>query len=360
MAKKKNATGGNVGEWSEVYVFFRLLGEHEICSCDENLNKTDEKFPILKIIRGEGGESAVVCNYDESSDSWSVYSENIKIAHIETQEGTIEADSLLELLQNRKTWPDKYSKAAKFLDRLNIQSIKAESQKKKDITLQISDVRAGTNPVCGFSIKSYLGSPPTLLNSSTDCTNFLYEISQITTEEAHELNALPQPKDMTNALKAKGAKLTFRGCCKEIFSRNLEQVDTAAECILAELLRLYYIDGCTTIKAATEKITAENPLALRNPSTYKTVIKRLLDTVALGMTPGSEWDGETDRTSGIIVVKPDGDVVTYHIYNRDAFKQYLYMQTKFDKPSRSRHKYGKIFEEGGKLYLKLALQIRFK
>lgn len=360
MSNEGNATGGNVGEWSEVYVFFRLLGEHEICSCDASLNRTNEVFPILKIIRGKLPDSAVYCNYQESSNSWVIKRGKTTSINIKSSEGASEADDLLTLLLDNNKRPNKFAKAAKFLQRLSIDAIKAESQKKQDITLQISDVRAGTDPICGFSIKSYLGQPPTLLNSSGDCTNFLFEVEGISCEDVENINKQNKTKEIIRTIKAMGGCLNFLRCCKHVFAENLELVDTAAEQVLAALLSAHYFENCGTIAEATEYVMANNVLKLRNPGAYKTLIKRLLDTVALGMTPGTAWDGETDRTSGIIIVKSDGDVVTYHVYNRDAFKQYLYMQTKFERPSRKRHKYGYLFVEGGKVYMKLALQIRFK
>ncbi len=359
MSESDKVAGGNVGEWSEVYVFFRLLGDHEICACDENLNRTDEAFPILKIFRGQVKESTVICTYDEVRDSWDVYSGASEIVNVPSSEGKSEADDLLALLKNKDKWPGKYSKAAKFLSRLNIDGIKADSQKKQDIVLKISDVRAGTAPTCGFSIKSYLGKAPTLLNSSGDCTNFLYEAEGISVDEIEKLNELDKIESIIQAIEEQGGKLIFKGCCRDVFSMNLEQIDTSAEKILGELVRLHYSGKGKSIKEVTGLLMEANPFQFLNPRTYKMVVKRLLDTVALGMTPGRDWNGETDRTNGIIIVKTDGEVVTYHIYNRDAFKQYLYMQTRFERPSRTRHKYGKLYVESGKVCIKLALQIRF-
>lgn len=45
------------------------------------------------------------------------------------------------------------------------------------------------------------------------------------------------------------------------------------------------------------------------------------------MTPERHWEGEEDANGGYIVVKQDGSVVCYHIYNRTDFEQYLYDYT---------------------------------
>jgi len=47
---------GNKGEWSEAYVFLKLLGDGKLYAADQNLNKiTDLFYPIIKIIRSEIG-----------------------------------------------------------------------------------------------------------------------------------------------------------------------------------------------------------------------------------------------------------------------------------------------------------------
>lgn len=49
---------GNKGEWSEIYVLFKLLGDTKVFTGDENLNKIESIFyPILKILREERGKS---------------------------------------------------------------------------------------------------------------------------------------------------------------------------------------------------------------------------------------------------------------------------------------------------------------
>ena len=81
--------------------------------------------------------------------------------------------------------------------------------------------------------------------------------------------------------------------------------------------------------------------------------------VALGMMPSKVWTGKHDATGGYLVIKDNGDVLCYHIYNRNEFENYLLNNTKLDTASSTRHDFGKIYESNGKLYFKLNLQIRF-
>ena len=72
------------------------------------------------------------------------------------------------------------------------------------------------------------------------------------------------------------------------------------------------------------------------------------------------WNGEYDATGGYLVVKENGDVLCYHIYNRNEFEDYLFANTKLETASSTRHEFGKIYEENDQFYFKLNLQIRFR
>ena len=88
-------------------------------------------------------------------------------------------------------------------------------------------------------------------------------------------------------------------------------------------------------------------------------MKRFLTDVALGMMPSKVWSGQYDATGGYLIVKEDGDVLCYHIYNRNQFEDYLFENTKLETASSSRHEFGHIYVSGSDKYFKLNLQIRF-
>ena len=64
-------------------------------------------------------------------------------------------------------------------------------------------------------------------------------------------------------------------------------------------------------------------------------------------------------TGGYIIVREDGEVLCYHLFNRNEFENYLISNTKFETASTSRHDFGYIYEDNGRYFLKLNLQIRF-
>ncbi|GAL66286.1 type II restriction enzyme HpaII [Jejuia pallidilutea] len=66
---------------------------------------------------------------------------------------------------------------------------------------------------------------------------------------------------------------------------------------------------------------------------YKYKIKRFLTDVSLGMMPSQVYTGKYDTTGGYLIVKENGDVLCYLIYNQNEFEDYLLNNTKFDTAS---------------------------
>ena len=112
---------------------------------------------------------------------------------------------------------------------------------------------------------------------------------------------------------------------------------------------------------ALDAVKAKNPLRynLTAHPCYEYKIKKLLAESALGMVPSKPWTGKADATGGYIVVREDGEVLCYHLYNRNEFENYLVNSTKFETPSTKRYDLGKIYKKNNEYFVKLNLQIRF-
>ena len=77
------------------------------------------------------------------------------------------------------------------------------------------------------------------------------------------------------------------------------------------------------------------------------------------MTFAKKWDGIDDANGGYIVVKNNGDIVAYHIYNRNAFEKFLLENTKFERGSTGRHEYCSVYKANNKFFVNLNLAVRF-
>lgn len=250
---------------------------------------------------------------------------------------------------------------------VNCQTLKAKSTSKTDIRIVIHDQRINQTAELGFSIKSQLGGEATLLNAGKT-TNFIYQIngfkpSAKEIKTINEIDTKSKIKDRIEAIKKLSGKLKFITLEQDVFKNNLVLVDSLLPNILAETLKTFFTTNLSTTKDLTENINKNNPLNYDKQfahTFYEYKIKRFLTDVALGMTPSKVWTGVYDATGGYLVVKENGEVLCYHIYNRNQFEDYLFNNTKLETASSTRHEFGKIYEDDGQFYFKLNLQIRFK
>ena len=211
-----------------------------------------------------------------------------------------------------------------------------------------------------------LGSDATLLNAGRT-TNFIFKLNNFipTSYDVATINNIDtrsKIKDRIELITNKGGSLDFISLENDIFKNNLVLVDSLLPNILAETIKLFFSSTLSTIKDLIERINKINPINYDTQFShtfYEYKIKRFLTDVALGMTPSKVWTGLYDATGGYLVVKENGDVLCYHIYNRNQFEDYLFANTKLETASSTRHDFGKIYLENDNYYFKLNLQIRF-
>jgi hypothetical protein len=358
---------GNKGEWSEIYTFLKLLAEGKLYAADKNLKKIRNiYYPILKILRsGKKGGLEYVRNGD------------IKVVDSKSQKTLLKIplrafkkQSLILLKSIKKVQGGSGSfsclEVEKALEKIKVRNIKSPSGKKEDITLVVHDLKTGFDPTLSFSIKSKLGGASTLLNPSKS-TNFIYtlEKNNSTLQEPdaeYQKTLTKRIRDKLMQKKEKGYKFKFVGISSDVFNSNLVMIDSGLPEILGNLTLNYYLGLGPTIKKITRQIEKENPLnfcPVKGQKFYEHKVKNLLMDIALGMTPARPWKGYYDATGGYIVVRKDGEVVCYHIYNINEFKDYLFNHTKLDTPSTDRHNHGDFYTRNGKELINLNLQIRF-
>lgn len=361
---------GNKGEWSEFYAFLKLLADGKIYAADKDLNRNENIFyQILKIIRGKGNGQ----DYE--------YIRNEKIT-IQEENGEILAEiAVTEAIEVTKKFYEEIAKgktgdrafnldfAENVLEKFHTQSLSDERKHTADIRIVIHDPITQYEPLLGFSIKSFIGSKPTLFNASKS-SNLLYQITPILDKETKQIvNALDTYGERVKWMKENGYRLTFVKTDSEIFHATMELIDSRLPEIIGHLVLNSYLKKKNRITDLVEDLTAENPCGFAvetNPNFYDYKVKRFLTDAALGMKAGRIWNGTFNANGGYIIVKKDGDLVCYHIYNWNDFQDYLLRNTKIDYPDSkpSRCDYGRILDgaeikENNGSYIKLNFQIRF-
>lgn len=349
----------NKGEWAELFVFLTALAEGRIYAADSNLNRVPDLFyVILSAIKDEDDSIHKEYARDEHCRQIVLFENGKEITRVSIDRFSAYAETVLNSIKAGKGTFE-IPEVEPFLSEINLTKIKAKSDSKKDIIFKIHDDFTGAEPQIGFSVKSYIGSKPTLLNAS-GATRIIFNIEGKLTEgfidDVNSVNTREKIKDRISVLEKHGIELSFNRVLNPTFNRNLQMIDYRMPEILSNLFKYsYFVKGKSIPSVVKFYCDADG----EDEGLISHKVKDLLVASALGMEPNTQWDGLEDANGGYIVVKDDGEVLCYHIYDRNKLREYLYNNTKFDSPSSSRTGAGKITTEGDHYIFGLTVQIRF-
>lgn len=136
-----------------------------------------------------------------------------------------------------------------------------QSSVKSDIRIIIHDLRTGTTPELGFSIKSQLGGASTLLNASKS-TNFLFKIENLSFSESeinsiNNINSSSKIKDRIDKINKLGGSLRFLSTESNIFGNNLILIDPSLPQIIAETLKIFFTSPYSKCSELINKTSAQ-------------------------------------------------------------------------------------------------------
>ena len=380
---------GNKGEWSEIYVFLKLLADGKLYSADENLEIIENiYYPIIKILRTETENKR---DYFINGDIEIFDAENeTLLMKIPVNDFVENSKKLFNYLKSSSGRSFSFLDIESFLESIDVKNLTGLKTDKSDIRILVHDFNTHRKEKLGFSIKSMIGKDSTLFNPAVG-TNFIYKISHPENKKIHisafnretllkskENSKLSKINIRINELLKLGYQINFEKIQSENLELNLILIDSQLPLILSKILMYKYSLSVSNTKDLIELIKQKNPLNFnlsKGHPFYENKIKNFLTESALGMTPETVWNGIYDATGGIIIVKSSGDLVCYHIYNRNEFQNYLVNNTKLEQASTGENeenpgfartdkktkpfKFGWLYEENGEYFLKLNLQIRF-
>ena len=357
----------NRGEWSEFYAFIKVLSDRKLLAADADLTPIPDIFyPVRKVLRHETGIKRVYSLKRDDKIELSVTDDG--------QESSFEIDyadighlsgPLFERIKMGQGRSFEIDMAEELIDSLHCGKVKASSSKKGDIMIVIHDHVTNRENNVEFSIKSYIGGMPTLLNAS-GATNFKFRLRGYTGTpgDINNISGSSKVKDRLITLLKSGVEYELTDMASLIFKRNLRKIDSSMPLFIGQYLVKFFSGQARTVADLTRLIadegTATDSLGEAfNFDDLKYKIKQLLINVALGLVPNTDWDGFIKADGGYIIVKEDGDVVCFHIYNISELGEYLFNNTKLETASTTRHKFASVYEENGQAYMNLNLQIRF-
>jgi hypothetical protein len=385
MAKEEFS--GNRGEWSEPYVVLRLMADGKLYQADKDMHpdKTDFAY-VLSVNRGDvradvRNNGVVVFSY-KGSDGETHLIEALPTKLDGQARRLFKAICAVKKVQEKNgsfSLPDEVEdlKALGFR-RLSSPLKDGGKTAKRDIELAIASPKMG-HATLGFSVKSRLGSPATLLNAS-GTTNVVYRIKGLTKEQAEAINAIDGSRkvmDKCRAIRELATSIEYESYLNQTFFDNLELVDSALPKMIADLLKVYYFKqlllprkrqrnvgarSADRLSLAVELLNQMPEYAAKRQTGFCEVkIKRFLYACALGLKPSEAWNAKGDASGGYVVVLPDGQLVALFVYNVDLFEHYLFTSTFLERGSTSKHGFLTLVPDGdsGDYLLRLNIQIRF-
>ena len=357
----------NKGEWSEFYAFTKILSDRELVAANADLTPDpDNSYGVMKVLRDDETTSRTYDLSDNEEITLITRSlEGRSTERVPYEEIKRRVPRLFREIVAGSGATFEVHSAEALINMLKCGKVKAASSKKGDIIIVVHDYVTNKENKIEFSIKSYLGSAPTLLNASKP-TNFQFRVENFAgnLNTVNSISSGKKVRDRMLAIKNAGGTMKLNGLYSPVFKRNLLKIDSAMPLFIAEYLLLFFSGKGRTMEELT-RLVAENKSAvdsLGDPFNYEDLkykMKQLLINVALGMVPASDWNGFIKADGGYIIVKEDGDVVCFHIYNISELGEYLFNNTKLETASTNRHDFALLYQEGSCLFMNLNFSIRF-
>ena len=348
-------------EWSELYAFFRLLADGFVYAGTPDAKKNEElRWPVAMVQREEHDGTR---QYIIDNEVIHIVGENmdkrIPREDFETVAGLI-LDAVKQSKEMEVTSPDGVEE---FLDEVAIFDLEAKTDDRTDFYVAFYD---RNTPLVGLCVRSKL-SPMFPLLDGGRTANFKFEQTGVkfATPTVNKINAFGEEEDVIGRMlmvERLGGNLKFNDAADKVFRSNLHMIDLHFPRVLAEMCRAMHLEGITRVNELTEYIKQLNPLKIKDELItkhryYEYKMKEFLLALALGMRPAKLYNGTDSAVSGFLVVDGQGEVICYQKAHRQTFADFLYHNTRLEKGSTAKDKYGYLERENGVYYFKLNLKI---
>lgn len=348
-------------EWCEIYTFFRLLADGKVVLGTAEVKAGDVSWPVAMIQREE----------HDGTRRYYIEEETIRIEgetgikSIPREDFGIVAGLILQAVksssENDVTSPDGVEE---FLDEAGIFDLEAKTEDRTDFSVAFWHPEA---PLRGFNVRSRLSAMNPLLDGGR-AANLKLEQSGIkfATPTVNKINALPEsPNEVAERMmmiERLGGVLKYSDVADRVFRSNLLMIDLHFPRVLTEMVRIMHLDGISRISELTEIIKQINPLKIKDElinkhKFYEFKMKQFLMALALGMRPAKIYNGLDSAVEGMLLVDGSGNVLCYHKSEKQVMEDFLFLNTRLEKGSLDKDKYGFLERENGVYYFKLNAKI---
>lgn len=330
----------NKGEWSEFYALVKLLADAKISYVD----KEAEDLELTAEIDCVSKDDTVLTIKDKSIFS----SSTIVIAKREL------LDNWVKLLYQKISKGKKSFRIPEAVDYANQLGVSADSKgshSKGDLSFKILKPDTGMlTKSLDVSVKSWIGSSPTLFNASKLSTRLIYKVTGVSDDILNKLTN-HDPRENLKVIYDNGGKVDFLECAKASFKRNLEILG-ATEVVGFAVLHHFtksQDEGSSLVEIGNK---------FGDHILFKHKLGAFLRASALGMTGGKEWAGTYMASDNFLIVTSDGSIKC--LIGRGLLESHLFQVSMIDTPSTSRHKYGSVYKQDSEWRVNLNFQIRLK
>lgn len=351
-------------DWSELYIFFRLLAEGTI----EIGGSTTKRLPIAKITREE--HDGIRC--------YLIGAENIKIEGEQFEKNILREDFqvvsqlILEALRCESvevtdakgnpliTSPEGVEA---FLDEVGIFDLASQTVDRTNFSLTFFTPDAES---IGCTLRSRIGKSLSLLDGGRTANLKLEQtgvkFASPTVSKVNALETAHTVMDRMLLIERLGGVLKYADVADRVFRANLAMIDLHLPRLLAEMLRTMHLEGLNRVSELTQRMNEINPLKVKTEFIekhhfYEHKMKQLLIVSALGMRPAKIYTGEESAIGALILLKNDATLVYYPASDRNTFGDFLYKNSRFEVTSIEKDKYGTLERENYAYYFKLNLKI---
>lgn len=349
-------------EWCELYTFLRLLTDGKVVLGTAEAKKGETHWPIAMIQREEHDGTR---NYYIEGDTIRIEGEERDSKSIPREDFGIVAGLILQAVksssENDVAAPDGVEE---FLDEVSIFDLEAKTEDRTDFLVAFWHPEA---PLRGFNVRSRLSGMNPLLDGGR-AANLKLEQSGVkfANPEVNNINALPASPteviDRMTMIERLGGVLKYSDVADRVFRSNLLMIDLHFPRVLAEMVRLMHLEDVARISELTEMIKQMNPLKIKDELIGKHCfcefkMKQFLMALALGMRPAKIYNGQDSAVEGILLLNGNGEVLCYHKSEKQVMEDFLFLNTRLEKGSLDKDKYGYLEKENGAYYFKLNAKI---
>lgn len=369
------ALRANKGEWAELYVFLKLIGEGRLYAATSQMERRDDSYlDVLCVLREEVRGHVKEYSREGRRGYVEIMVDGALAVSLPAVDFVVNADAFFRYLSQAKGRSVSPSDdISRFAEQALIDTVKSPSSRslagfggKTDIVMRLRDSETSLVSTMGFSIKSQFGSPATLFNAS-EKSSFLFRLRGADELFVTEFNSAYDQKGgrdwkrCVSMIKDGGIAVEYAGMRSETFEDNLCCIRDSMPQIMGWMYREAMVENYEehSLAGVTSALERANPCGFRRGGIYEKAVKDFLFDSFSGMTASKEWDGKEQVNGGYIVVKPDGEVLCYHASDRERFRDYLLANTHIEYVSGKKFKWGTAYEKNGDWYLPINASIRF-